>query len=724
MKKLIFALFILSMITAQAQKKGSAETRALMQQHRSEKHLMAKDMPFADQLAVSQEGDVCMVRVLAKVTKGFNRASLEQQGIKVTSQVADIVALRLPIEKMQVLESEASVLQYSVAHKVKPLCDKARVDTRTDSVQEGYGLPQAFKGDGVLVGICDWGFDYKHPNFNSSQEKRVFAAWDQFKTSGPAPEGFDYGTEFRGYEALCEAGSDTSNIYQYNSHGSHCAGIIGGRGTKNEGNSANKYTGQAPHCQFLFGSWLLDEASWIDQVAWMWKVSKEEGKRLVISNSWGMYSFSTIDGTSLASQALNHYADSGIVFVTSAGNNGDAEYHLGLNFDGTQDTIGSIAAYYPGDGGQMLIYWGEPGQQFQAGFGISNNSRDLFRGPFFATSDDITYQEGFILVDGDTVRYNVITESANPFNQRPHVILKVDKVSNYNLHMFCTAPEGTRLNVWNVNYVREHESNVGMAFKSLSWPGYKNGDYYYGIGEPACAENSIAVAAHSSGRFKDGEWMAGEIAYFSSYGPTLDGRAKPDISAPGVGVISSISSYDNGDYTVQAVVPSGGRTYKWASMSGTSMSGPQVAGICALMLQANSHLTVNQVKDIIANTAINDEKTGVLVANDSTSIRWGHGKINAMGCVNGAIDRLSVDEAVALDVQLVVYPNPASNQFTLLTGSNFESQVAVYTIDGRKVMSTRIAAEGTIDCSRWAKGVYVVRCQDRTGVRSTKIVVR
>lgn len=732
MKKIVFAVFVMSMFLAQAQNKSSVETRALMREFSKAKSPATMSHRVTDKLAVSSDAHGTWVRIVAKVSPSFNKTSLEQNGIRVTSQVADIVALRVPIQSLPTLDACADILQYSVAHQAVPLCDKARIDTHTDSVHAGIGVPQVFNGEGVIIGITDWGFDYLHPNFNSSAEKRILRAWDQFKLSGPAPEGFDYGTEYKTYDELKAAKCDTSNIYGYHSHGSHVAGICGGRGTKAAGSSDNKYIGQAPKVKFLMGSWLLDEASWLDQVAWMYRVSKEEGKRLVINSSWGMYSFSTLDGTSLLSQAINHYSDSGIVFVTSAGNNAGDNYHLKLQFGqnvAAGDTARSIATYYLDGAGQMLIYWGTPGQQFQSGFALSKGST-IYPGEFFATDANIDYYENYLVIPvdsvrSDTIRYNVMTESCNPFDQRPHVILKVDKNSGYKLHMMCTAPQETEINVWNVNYVKEHESNVGTDFTASTFSGYLNGDDQYGIGEPACAEKSIAVAAHSSGQHSsDGTFYPGPIAYFSSYGPTLDGRNKPEISAPGVNVVSSISSHDNGEYTIVDHTTGGTHSYPYATMSGTSMSGPSVSGIVALMLQANPRLTIDQIREVIFTTATNDEATGPILANDSISIRWGYGKINALKAVNGAIDKLSVDEVVALDVPLSVYPNPSSNRVTVSTGTNLPCHLSVYGTDGRLVAETTACTQASFDVSRWANGIYIVRAQDRSGIRTAKLIVK
>jgi subtilisin family serine protease len=84
------------------------------------------------------------------------------------------------------------------------------------------------------------------------------------------------------------------------------------------------------------------------------------------------------------------------------------------------------------------------------------------------------------------------------------------------------------------------------------------------------------------------------IAYFSSRGPSdCDGvTIKPEVSAPGVSVYSS---YPGGGY---------------ARMSGTSMAGPHVAGVVALMRQANPDADVQTIKTVLMQTARDLGSTG------------------------------------------------------------------------------------------------------------------
>ena len=129
---------------------------------------------------------------------------------------------------------------------------------------------------------------------------------------------------------------------------------------------------------------------------------------------------------------------------------------------------------------------------------------------------------------------------------------------------------------------------------------------------PAIYDASFSVAATHS---------ADGIAGFSSRGPVaVDGssRPKPDVSAPGVAVRSS--------------VPGG-----YAEFDGTSMAGPHVAGLVALLLQARPELSGNvaAVEKVLRETAVPLSSTedcggtAGLIPNST----FGAGRIDALAAV-------------------------------------------------------------------------------------------
>lgn len=701
---LIFATMLAMTAMGQTQRlakesKSDAMTQVALQQMRSAK------------------GEQEPLRLIAKVSSRYDSKAMAAQGIVTGAKAGDIVTLRVPLEKMGVVESCPEVLQYTIAEKVFAELNRTRTDTRTDSVQAGLGLPQAYTGKDVIIGITDWGFDYKHPNFNNNGEdnRRLLQAWDQFRLSGPAPEGFDYGQVFTNRHDLLQAQGDTSGLYGYATHGTHVAGISAGRGVDGQ------YTGQAPYANLLFCSFHLNLASWMDAVQWMWNVAKQEGKRLVINNSWGMYTLGPIDGTSLASQAINHWSDSGIVFVVSAGNCGNDSYHLSQTFTpGSSDTLRSVAEYYGyQENGENIVLWGEAGKHFKLSFAMVNGA-DSVCYEWVSTANGDMYIDSALVSGDKRMPFRITIEQANIFNNRPHMLLNVDKVASHKIHIAVTAEDGT-VHVWNLAKLDNDAGNMGGEFSRGTSLAYTHGDNEYSVGEPACAEACIAVAAHIADSKKpNGDPDPGMLASFSSHGPIIDGRHKPEISAPGVNVCSSLSSYTTEVYTPVMTYTYAGRQYKWAKMSGTSMSGPAVTGIVALILEANPTLSPAKVKEILCSTARNDIHTGPLHDRDSISNTWGWGKADALAAVNEALATVDIQEA---DEQwfaksLQVYPNPAANQVTVLTGRHTPEVVTIYAINGSAVKSQTITMEGVLDISALPHGVYIVKC----GARNARLV--
>jgi subtilisin family serine protease len=136
---------------------------------------------------------------------------------------------------------------------------------------------------------------------------------------------------------------------------------------------------------------------------------------------------------------------------------------------------------------------------------------------------------------------------------------------------------------------------------------------------PALYADSFSVGATSS---------SDAIAGFSSRGPvTIDGsgRTKPDVSAPGVGIRSSTP---NGNY---------------GSSSGTSMAGPHVAGLVALLLDARPDLAgkVDEIETLIERSALprtSGQTCGDVPGTDVPNNTFGHGRVDAVAMLTGDAD--------------------------------------------------------------------------------------
>ena len=217
---------------------------------------------------------------------------------------AGVASFRVDAYQLDAL-SDAPLALVELASRAVPHLNKARYGTRVDSVHAGLNLPTPFHGEGVLIGVLDWGFDYTHPMFydTAMTASRIRAVWDQYRQAGPAPSGYEYGTEADTPEVIEALGSDTSNVYSYSTHGTHVAGIAGG------GGAGIGLTGMAPAAELLFATLLVDEAAALDAFEWMHGVAEADGKRLVINNSWGLPQWGTPDGTSLSNLFIDDLSE-------------------------------------------------------------------------------------------------------------------------------------------------------------------------------------------------------------------------------------------------------------------------------------------------------------------------------------------------------------------------------------------------------------------------------
>ncbi|MDM5317586.1 S8 family serine peptidase [Fictibacillus sp. b24] len=132
---------------------------------------------------------------------------------------------------------------------------------------------------------------------------------------------------------------------------------------------------------------------------------------------------------------------------------------------------------------------------------------------------------------------------------------------------------------------------------------------------------SVATPANYPESFATGATDINDrLASFSLQGPSPYDETKPEISAPGVNIRSSVpgSAYEGG----------------W---NGTSMAGPHVSAVVALLRQADASLTVEELEEILLNSA-----TPLTDATfpESPNNGYGHGLVNAFTAVSSVVTGL------------------------------------------------------------------------------------
>ncbi len=220
------------------------------------------------------------------------------------------------------------------------------------------------------------------------------------------------------------------------------------------------------------------------------------------------------------------------------------------------------------------------------------------------------------------------------------------------------------------------------------------------IGSPGAARNAITVGASA----KDDT-----LADFSSRGPVKDGAtviAKPDLVAPGVAICAAKLTSLNASTCTDS---------NHVLLSGTSMATPHVAGIAALMKQANPSLLPYKVKTILRSTSIPLTSSGVLLDRYAQ----GAGRVDA---------KAAVQQALAGAPEIVAYiatSGEVSDSITPIIGDaggyRFE-RFDLFLISDATGASTLVASSttpvsggtlGSINAAALPSGAYTLRLEVR-----------
>ena len=652
------------------------------------------------------------VGALIQVYPEIDQKALESLGVIISCKITNIWSVLIPLSALEKLGEIRGLKYVDVNVTAHQKLDVATAMTKVNEVHAGTGLARKYNGDSVVIGIIDGGFDLTHPNFYdiSGKNLRIRSAWDQADTKGPPPDGFKGGTEYVGQSALL----GKKHLADNDSHGTHVAGIAAGSGYLNPG---NKYMGAAPAAFLIFV-----EAPVADGIKYIFQKAAELGKPAVVNLSLGTH-FGPHDGTSLLDQAIDSLVGPGKIVVGSAGNEGDKKLHIRKKL--SNDTLRTFIDlddkknYSSG----ALDLWGSPNSDFAVSILISDTTNNLkvVSTPFFYASNKPAKNDTMFF-SGDTLAYNIAGVAKDPYNQKPNLLVEINKLGKKYLATLVVTSKNSTVDIWNQGY------SLYNGFQGIALPGYTPGDDSSTVGEiGGTAKKIITVGSYVS----KNEWtdlknniqtydgQVQTLVSSSSRGPTADDRTKPEITAPGEMIASSVNSFsaeyqeDNINSVLKAEMNN--RKYYYAVSAGTSMAAPIVTGIIALMLQANPLLGPERVKEILQKNAINDAYTGLIGPEGNNN--WGWGKVDAQKSVAAAYKVLGIEEEMHSS-DISAYPNPSSGIIYLVKkGTNgTNTEIIVRNMIGSTVYhqtNTRTGSEPCrIDLSALPAGMYVVTVKE------------
>ena len=709
--------------------------------------------------ALRAQGRPVINYILALVESTDGDATIQQKGGLVWQDFGHgFYAAFLPVDSLGALDQSASIVRMEANELSNVLNDNSKEILGVNKVWNGIELPQAFRGNGVLAGVMDIGFDFTHPSFrNEDGSSRVIWFWDPLaENDNPKELGRTYTTPD---EVL--AAEHSYNATQDN-HGSHVLGSIAGRGI--DGN----FAGMAPEADIIGGhvplgdipqdfySRLNDylmktflpetnglpmgivnvEISSVIELAMLYKIFKkadELNKPCVVNWSFGAPSSFSADFTAYET-VLNRMLGPGRIVVASAGNDGgmmkyvkkDADkpmeqpvyykselrtysmyirtkmdnpfFKMDMVFEDLADTI-HIDTY-------DAIIKNAFNQDYEASVDIPRSEwedefEDMEEYPFSVAVKTTNFAEGY-------AGFNLTVHPSVKYSHSENMVGKIIVNSPVELEFLGSkdAKGGyTRFSNENI------ENSRGCNIKTINLPG--------------SLERIVTVGAmHQCTSFtnifgEDATYIAlgsekGHLSSFSSCGPTIDNRIKPDVVAPGHNVLSVYNSFyepgpaENVEKKMAYKANAFGKDYAIWTMSGTSMSSPVATGVIALRLQANPNLTPEDIKGVIERTSHQPEPE---FSGTDKNVYYGWGEIDAYA---GLLDILGLT-----GIKEISQHQPAGLKFRLegrtlhIDGIDSSETVTVFDLSGRPVLRTETSSDGILSLPELSAGVYAVQVGHR-----------
>lgn len=692
MRRLFFFLFLAAagLVAISADNsKLSNRTKLLVKAHHD---IPVKKGGFGVMSMVSENE---MVSAFVTVNGNYESGMIEKLGGEVRNfyESIGVLTVDIPVSSIEALAEDESVVSVEVASPVKVQMNNARAACNVEPLFNAeYPFTHSYMADGVLLGIIDQEIQVNHINFydrNDNKKLRIKRFLNQNR-----------GIEYKDQESIEAAKQDVS--YMTSGHATHVLGIAAGS------DLTMNYYGTAQMADLVVVSTTGEDAALSDGVKYIFDYADEVNKPCVVNISMGGV-LGPHDGTEPCNRVIESLVGPGRLVVAAAGNSGEEDMHVGKTLNGNDSlmTFLELTASYWYDF-TMTDIWGDTAQNYEVSFVVYDTQGDsiAYSTPFYDAMSDSSFTHNIsTTVAGNKVSLTLeLATGRNQYNNRGNVYLeyKENKLpSRCQLGIIARGDSGT-VNMWTYEQISRFTAN---GKKSKGWT---DGDSEMTIGTGVGdTRNVITVGSFVSNGSSETMWGSanGKLSSFSSKGPLSNGQMKPEITAPGEVIVSSIPNSTNlsGLRTDNTTVD--GIKYYYGEMQGTSMSSPFCAGVIAAWLEAKPDLTYEEVLAVLEDVALTDRYTGALPNN-----KWGFGKLNAYRGLVRIIGLVSDEKNVDDRQKIIGY---FSDGIAHIAGVAGNVNLVVVDMTGRSVYANRydnmqMGEEIEIDMSNMPNGIYVI----------------
>ena len=642
--------------------------------------------------------------------------ALVHEGVALQSRFGSFATARVTLSALAKLAEHPDVKWIEASKTLYPTLDVSVPETGADKIHSGMVNSTPYKGNGVIIGVIDTGIDWKHLDFRidtDTTQSRILFLWDQTITktgSEMTPNDRDaslpsYGVEYSQVDINDEIdGTPTGFVREQDiiGHGSHVGAIAAGDGSS----SGSGFIGVAPEADLIIvkaGDATFPSINVIDAINYIDKTATSLGKPAVMNLSLGGHS-GAHDGTDAMETVLDLVlGGSGKVAVVAAGNEGGDFIHgSGTVAQGDSAFVEFEVPSYTDSSGTLNDFvlfdmWYEGADALSVT--VETPGGDTFtQSAGSSGSVETPSNQGHIIID------NATTSPPNGDNNCiidvfDNVALNPPVSGTWKITVVGTSvTAGGRFDIW----LYDQSENIGTAKFTT------NGDNSFVVGMPGTSVEAITVGSYVTKRtwpsidgmnyqYTPGTAIVDSISEFSSAGPTRDNRQKPELTAPGQGIVSVLSQDESPQPSIMLIVPDGTHYIS----QGTSQATPHVTGAAALLLQINPSLNAAQVKTALTSTSKSDAMTGAV-----PNPLWGFGKLDAFAAANNVVTSVQpISSTVPTQFLLRQnYPNPFNPSTTIEFDLSQEEIVKlhIYDVTGQEVARV-------IDSQRMSPGRYRVQ---------------